>query len=136
VRGTKPDWAPLPLRAVTGCGLAYHGRPKLFSRNGHANIVSLLRASGAPAPEITSWAVGSLEFFGGLALVAGVKVRPVAGLVLGMTLVNVVNYVRLGGLPEPLPGCQPLPGMEDSAFYAGCSLALILLGPGRETLEV
>jgi putative oxidoreductase len=135
VRRTYEDWAPLPLRVVTGGGLAYHGRPKLFSRSGHANIVHLLRATGAPMPEVTSWAVGSLEFFGGLALVAGLKVRPVSTLVFGMTVVNVVNLLRLGGLPEPLPGCQPLPGLEDSGFYGGCTLALMLLGPGRWAVQ-
>jgi putative oxidoreductase len=132
---TRAAWAPLPVRLATGGGLAYHGFPKLFTRSGHENIVYLLRESGTPAPELVSWPVGCLEFFGGLALMAGYRVRPVAGAVLGMVAFNFASQLRRGGLPAPLPGGQPLPDTEASAFYGGCSLSLFLTGAGRWALS-
>src|SRR5919202_314912 len=118
-RATSSSWAPVPVRVVTGGGLAYHGFPKLFTRFGHENIVHLLRESGAPLPEIVAWPIGCLEFFGGLALVAGYRVRPGSALVFGMVGYNLFTELRRGGLPAPLPGGQPLPDTESSAFYGG-----------------
>ena len=132
---TRAALAPFPVRLATGAGLAYHGFPKLFTRAGHENIVHLLRETGTPAPELAAWPVGCLEFFGGLALIAGYQVRPVAGAVLGMVAFNMLTDIRRGGLPEPLPGGQPLPGIEASSFYGGCSLSLFLTGPGRWALS-
>jgi putative oxidoreductase len=135
VQGNLDEWAPVPIRLVSGAGLMYHGAPKLFSRRGHENIVHLLKETGAPDPELTSWGVGALEFFGGLCLVLGVRTRPIAAVVCSTVVFNLAHALRQGGWPDPLPGCQPLPHVEDSFFYGGCTAALVLSGPGRLAVQ-
>jgi putative oxidoreductase len=132
---THGSWAPVPIRLAAGGGLAYHGFPKLFTRFGHENIVHLLRESGTPLPELAAWPVGCLEFFGGLAIMSGYRVRPVAAAVFGMIVMNFGTQLRRGGLPAPLPGGQPLPNTEAGAFYGACSLSLLLTGAGRLALS-
>ncbi len=47
------DSAALPTRLILGFGFAFHGYGKLFSAEGHAGFVGMLRGIGVPAPEIT-----------------------------------------------------------------------------------
>jgi uncharacterized membrane protein YphA (DoxX/SURF4 family) len=129
------DWAPVPIRAVVGGGLAYHGAPKIFTSSGHQNIVSMLREMDVPQPDLMGWVVGALELFGGLALLAGVRVRGVSASILGEVVVNVLNGVRRGAFPQPLPGQQPLPAYEASFFYGCCSVALMLAGAGKLSVD-
>jgi putative oxidoreductase len=129
------DWIPLPLRLVTGGFLAYHGFVKLSSRRGHENIVFMLKQMGMPASDLMGWAVGGFEFFGGLALVAGIRTRATAGVVVGEVVVNLLNALRHGGFPTPLPGGQPLPGVESSCFYGSCSTVLLMTGGGKLSVD-
>jgi putative oxidoreductase len=131
IRDCFTDWSPLPLRLVMGGRLACHGFVKLSSRRGHENIVSLLRQTGAPLPEAAGWAVGLYEFFGGLCIVAGVRTRLNAQIVIGEVAFNLANALRRGGYPVPLPGGEPLPDTERSLFYGACALSLLATGPGR-----
>jgi putative oxidoreductase len=124
------DWGPVPTRLVVGGGLAYHGFPKLFSKRGHENIVSMLKTMGVPEPELAGWAVGLVEFFGGLAIAAGARTKFVSALIYGEVVINLLAALARGGFPQPLPGCQPLPGVESSLFYGAGSLSLMLTGPG------
>jgi putative oxidoreductase len=127
VRGKHPARAAaLPIRLILGGGLMYHGAPKLFTARGHENIVSLLEGMGVPRAEAAAWAVGAFEFFGGLALLTGRRVRLVSSLVAGQVALNLLAALRRGAFPEPLPGGQPLPGVEDSLFYGLGSLSLLL----------
>jgi putative oxidoreductase len=127
VRTTHRAWAAArPIRLVLGGGLVYHGAPKLFTAHGHENIVSMLEAMGVPHAEAAGWAVGAFEFFGGLALLADRRVRLVSSLLAGQVALNLLAALRRGSFPEPLPGGQPLPGVEDSLFYGLGSLALLL----------
>ncbi len=115
-----------PIRLVVGAGLAYHGYPKLFSAKGHENIVSMLTQMGMPLAEASGWAVGLLEFVGGIMLVAHRRTRLLSAVVLGEVIVNLAVAAARGGFPEPLPGAQPLPGWESSSFYGAGALTVLL----------
>jgi putative oxidoreductase len=125
------EWAPLPIRLAAGGAVAYHGSLKLTSRFGHDNIVSLIKQLGLPLPELSGWATGVLEVSIGLAYIGGVRVRTFGGLGVGVVVTNLLMALRRGGFPQPLPGGDPLPGVERSLLFGGCSLALMLSGPGR-----
>ena len=59
----------LPLRLIIGFGFMVHGYAKLSKGvDGFANI---LQTIGVPAPGLTAWATALVEFFGGLAVLAG-----------------------------------------------------------------
>ncbi len=59
----------LPLRLIIGFGFMAHGYAKLSKGvDGFANI---LQTIGVPAPGLTAWMTALVEFFGGLAILAG-----------------------------------------------------------------
>ncbi|MFD1880885.1 DoxX family protein [Paracoccus pacificus] len=68
------------LRVVTGLLLVPHGAQKLFGLfgGGIEGTTTFLANSGYPMPQIAAIAIGTLEFFGGLALAAGFLTRPIA----------------------------------------------------------
>lgn len=92
-------WGPVPIRLATGSGLVYNGAPKL-SRAGHENIVYLLEQTGGPLPEVTSWGLGLFELGGGLAIVAGIRVRLISAAVLGTVIINLLGALRRGSFPR------------------------------------
>ena len=135
---SRSSWAPLPLRLMLGIGFIYHGAPKLFSPAFHDGFVGMLTGLGVPLPGIAAWLVGGVEFFGGLALLAGVAV-PVASLLLLANMIvatltvhlpagfNTINFVGMGE-QGPIYG---LPGTEYTLLYIAGLAALLLSGPGR-----
>ena len=124
------ELAPLPVRLIIGGGLAYHGYPKLFTAEGHASFLDIMKESGIPFPELTSWLVAILEFCGGLALFFGAFVVTVALLVSIELAINIIMAIVHGGFPPPLNPDQPLPGYEQSLLYFAGALALMIGGPG------
>ncbi len=76
-KGSFADISLSMLRAVTGFLLFQHGAQKLFGLlDGNAQeLLSLM------------WVAGVLEFFGGLAILAGLYTRPVAFLLSGLMAV-------------------------------------------------
>src|SRR5438067_2530557 len=111
------DWTPLPLRIVLGSALAYHGFPKLFSAEGHASFEEIMKSSGVPRPELMAWAIGWLEFGGGLFLFGGLRVRWTALAIFIELAINMALATLRGGFAPPQPGQQPLPGYEYSLLY-------------------
>ena len=74
-------YAELLLRAGLGVILFVHGLQKFFAWFGGAGIertAQLLQKFGYPAPPFLTYLIASLETFGGLLLVVGLFVRPVA----------------------------------------------------------
>ncbi len=68
----KPNWAALPLRLVMGIILVVTGYTKLSYMS---NTITFFAKYGFPIPITTAWFIGSLEFFGGAALILGLLVR-------------------------------------------------------------
>lgn len=128
------EWAPLPLRIFLGGGLILHGGIKLFAPGGHANIAYLVGQLGVPLADAVGWLVGVVEFGGGLGILLGVFFRVA-------TIANALNVAGLlmlgfiaGGIPEPLPGGDPLPEFREALLILAGVLSLLLSGPGRLAL--
>lgn len=74
--GNTEVWAPVFLRLGLGLGLMTHGYPKLFKTFGQfSGYVASLKW---PAPKIFAVLAGLMEFFGGLLLVVGLLIKPIA----------------------------------------------------------
>lgn len=128
------DYAPILIRLVFGGGFAYHGYPKIFTAEGHQSFLHIMEGMGVPFPELTSWLIGGLEFFGGMFLVFGVLVVFTSSLLAIELTVNIIIALARGGFPPPLNPDQPLPGYENSFLYIAGMLALILGGAGAFSL--
>ena len=139
---TSVEWAPLPIRIVLGIGFIYHGFPKLFSAEGHQMFEGMLTQSGVPAPNIMSYLVGVVEFFGGLILIAGAYVGAVSILLIIDMLVaaflvhlpNGFNFIHITGMADSGPTFG-MPGYEVILLYIAGLLALLLGGAGALSVD-
>jgi putative oxidoreductase len=134
-RAALTPWAPLPLRVALGIGLMIHGGIKLFVAGGHDNIVHEIAQLGVPFSGLMGWVVGCVEFFGGLGILIG-------GLFKVATALNALNVGGLlvlaglaGGIPDPLPGGDPLPAFREAFLILAGTLTLFLGGPGRLAVD-
>lgn len=136
------DYANLPLRLILGLGFVYHGSPKLFSGPGHDGFVGMLQNIGVPAPGLAAWAVGLVEFFGGLALIAGAFVTVVSLLgIINMLvalftvhLANGFNFINITGMSES--GLTfGMPGYEVNLLYIAGFATLALAGAGAWSVD-
>jgi len=129
-----PEWAPLPLRLVVGIGLMVHGGIKLFAEGGHENIVHLIAQLDVPFSNLMGWVVGVVEFGGGLGILLG-ALLPIAA---GVNALNVAGLIVLawlaGGIPQPLPGGDPLPEVREAFGILAATVSLLLSGPGKLAL--
>ena len=75
-KGSWSKWALLPLRLVIGYGFMAHGFAKLS--RGPEGFAGILQTIGAPAPGLMAWSTALVEFFGGLAIIAGALVAIVS----------------------------------------------------------
>jgi len=85
-------WAILPVRLMVGFGFAAHGFAKLG--RGPEHFAVILHALGVPAPVFAAWATSLLELAGGLCLIAGLAVVPLAG-PLGVVMLTAMFGVHL-----------------------------------------
>jgi putative oxidoreductase len=127
-------FAPIPLRLALGGGLMLHGGIKLFAEGGHENIAYLVGELGVPFADLMGWVVGFVEFGGGAGMLLGVLFKLA-------TIANILNVGGLlvlgalaGGIPEPLPGGDPLPQFREAFLILAGVTSLLLSGPGNYTL--
>ena len=69
-------WALLPLRLLVGYGFAAHGYAKLT--RGPAAFAEILAAIGVPGALPTAWITSLLELVGGISIMFGAAVLPLA----------------------------------------------------------
>ena len=134
--------APLSLRLILGFSFAFHGFGKLFSAQGHDMFVGMLTGIGVPLPALMSWVVGSVEFFGGLALIAGagVAVVGVAQLIVMLVALLTVHlpagfsFMHIIGMTQSGPQFG-LPGYEVNLLFIAGLVSLIVSGAGAFSID-
>ena len=131
-----PSKAPNPplglaiLRVVTGIVFIAHGAAKLFG-GGVAGTGEFFANLGIPLAGVAAWVVTFLEFFGGLALLGGVLVVPIAVLLAIQMFVGIVLVHAQNGFFVIGPGQG---GIELNLLLIAALLTLVFAGPGAAAL--
>jgi uncharacterized membrane protein YphA (DoxX/SURF4 family) len=121
--------APLVLRVVLGALFIWHGIDKFDA--GISNVEGAFTSWGVPLPGLTAPLTAVIEIVAGIALIAGIGTR-IAALALSVVMVGAILYVKadLGIISS-----EPMPGAElDLALLAGL-IAIVVLGPGRFSVD-
>lgn len=129
-QGLHPDLGLAILRVVLGVIYVAHGAPKLLG--GVGELAVTLDVLGFPAPIAWAWLVTTLEFFGGLLLLVGLLVTPIALLLsiemaCGIVLVHAANGWYVIG-----PGTG---GVEFNVLLIASLLTLVFAGPGSAAID-
>ena len=127
----RTELALLALRITTGLFLMPHGAQKLFGAFGGDGIqgtAAFLAESGYVAPTFFAVAIGTLEFFGGLALAAGFLTRFVS--------LCVVAFM-LGALQFHFPNGYFWfnGGFEYPIFWAVAAGVFLVIGGGQFSVD-
>jgi putative oxidoreductase len=130
--GSGAGYAALVLRVPIGLILAAHGAQKLFGWFGGYGLEGTgqwMASIGLAPGYLMALLAGSAEFFGGLALVAGLLTRP-AALVSAFTMLVAIFGVHAGnGL------FMANNGYEYALTLFAATLALAIQGAGRLALD-
>lgn len=124
--------APLALRIPVGIIFAAHGAQKLFGWFGGYGLAGTgqwMSSVGLDPGYLMALLAGSAEFFGGLALVLGLLVRPAAA-ALAVAMAVAILSVHIGnGL------FMSKNGYEYALALLAVSVSLLLSGAGRLSLD-
>lgn len=115
------------LRAITGLIFVAHGGQKLFVY-GLDGVAAGFGQMGVPLAAIFGPLVAVLEFFGGIALIAGLTTRLVS-VGLAITMLGAMVLVHLAG------GFFMPTGIEFTLSLFGSALLLALTGAGSYSLD-
>lgn len=125
---TDDQLAPLPLRLAAGSVFIVHGAQKLFGSFGGYGLDGTgqwMASIGLEPGYLMALAAGSAEFFGGLALLLGLLVRPAAAVLVVTMLVAIFAVHWTGGL------LLSNNGYEYALTLLAVSLSLLFTGGGR-----
>ncbi len=129
---TESSLSPLVLRIPVGIILAAHGSQKLFgwfSGYGLEGTGQWLASIGLEPGYLMALLAGSAEFFGGLALIIGLLVRPAAA-VIAFTMVVAIFSVHISnGL------FSSNNGYEFALALLAAAVSLTLSGAGRASID-
>src|SRR5437763_11940985 len=98
VIGTQAGWGAAVLRIVVGILFVAHGAQKLFGWFGGYGLEGTgqwMHSIGLGPGYLMALLAGSAEFFGGLALIAGLLVRPAAA-ALAFAMAVAIFSVHIG----------------------------------------
>lgn len=129
---TDPQWASLLLRVPAGIIFAAHGAQKLFGWFGGYGLEGtgqFMASIGLEPGFLMALLAGSAEFFGGLALILGILVRP-AGAVLAFTMLIAGAVVHGANGLFIANG-----GFEFALALLAMSAALVVLGGGKYSID-
>ncbi|MDX5408834.1 MAG: DoxX family protein [Thauera sp.] len=129
---TNAGWSALALRIPVGIIFAAHGAQKLFGWFGGYGLEGTgqwMASIGLAPGYLMALLAGSAEFFGGLALIAGLLVRPAAAM-LGFAMLVAIFSVHIGnGL------FMSNNGYEFGLVLLAASLSLMVSGAGRASVD-
>lgn len=129
---THPSLAPLALRVPVGIIFIAHGAQKLFGWFGGYGLEGTgqwMASIGLQPGTLMALLAGSAEFFGGLALLLGLLVRPAAA-ALAFAMVVAIFSVHIGkGL------FVSNNGYEFALALLAASVSLLVSGAGRFSLD-
>lgn len=91
IKKSSSNWI-VPLRLVIGFGFAAHGYAKLS--RGPANFGGILEVMGVPQPNLVAWITSVFEFIGGVSVIAGAFVAPLA-LPLSLVMLTAMFKIHL-----------------------------------------
>ena len=132
VVSTDAGWAPLALRIPVGVVFAAHGAQKLFGLFGGYGLDGTgqwMDSIGIHPGYLMALLAGSAEFFGGLALLFGLLVRPAAA-VLAFTMIVAIFSVHISkGL------FMANNGYEYALALLAVTAALLISGAGRLSVD-
>ena len=130
-----PDWLGgraavglLLLRVVMGTAFVFHGWSKIqnplhwMDMKGDSGVPGALQALAALS-----------EFGGGIALVLGL-LTPLAALGIAGTMGGAIGLVHLR-MHHPFVASSPGPSYELAAVYLAAAILLLLVGPGKLSLD-
>jgi putative oxidoreductase len=132
VLATRSGWGITALRIAVGIIFVAHGSQKLFGLFGGYGLTGTaqwMESIGLGPGLLMALLSGSAEFFGGLALVFGLLVRP-AAVVLAFTLVVAILSVHIhNGL------FMANNGYEFALALLGATVAVLIEGAGKLSLD-
>ena len=129
---TDDAWAPLALRIPVGIIFAAHGAQKLFGWFGGYGLEGTgqwMASIGLAPGALMALLAGAAEFFGGLALLAGLLVRPAAAALAVTMLVAILSVHLDKGF------FLTSNGYEYALALLAVSVALAFSGAGRASLD-
>jgi putative oxidoreductase len=127
VESSRLQLALLILRLVVGLVFVIHGGQKLFVF-GFGGVIGFFTKIGIPLPVIAAPVVTIVEFFGGLALIAGVVTR-VAAILIACDMVGAILFVHLkAGFFGPN-------GFEYPLTLLAAAVCLALAGAGAYSVD-
>lgn len=123
--------APVVVRLIVGFLMFVHGIDKLSrGAEGIAGFGEFLSSQGVPAGVAAAWFVTFLELVGGAMLIVGLLSRVIVVL---MTL-ELIGAIALVSGANGIIGQEGVGFERDLAYIMGF-LAILLLGPGRPSLD-
>lgn len=130
MRGLNPGLGLAFLRVVTGIIYVAHGVPKLTG--GVQGTAGYFASLGIPAPTLGAWLIALLETGGGILLLVGFLVTPLAILLVihmltGIFLVHIPNGFYVIGAGSG--------GAEFSLLLVAALATLVLAGPGAAAVD-
>ena len=132
VLATNAGWGPLALRIPVGIIFVAHGAQKLFGAFGGYGLEGtgqFMASVGLTPGYLMASLAGSAEFFGGLALLLGVLVRPAAAALAFAMLVAIFSVHIGNGL------FMDKNGYEYALALLAASVSLLVGGAGRLSVD-
>jgi len=130
-RGVNPELGLAILRVVLGVIFIAHAAPSLFG--GIEGTTALMGSIGIPFPETAAWTVSVLGFLGGLSLIAGFLVTPVALLLAAYVMLGIVLVHAARGFYVLGPSASG--GIEYNLLLTASLLMLVFGGPGLAAMD-
>jgi putative oxidoreductase len=132
VVATQAGYGLTLMRIIAGLTFAAHGSQKLFGWFGGYGLVGVgqwMESIGLAPGYLMALLAGSAEFFGGLALVIGLLVRPAAAVLAVTMLVAIVTVHLSNGF------FMSNNGYEFALALMAISLAVLVEGAGKLSLD-